>query len=313
MTDGFLLVTNARAGGAEDDRVQAARAVLAGYGMVELRPTEDAADLDRAVAELDGRRLVAAGGDGTLHVIVNRLHAQGRLGEVPVAVIPLGTGNDLARGLGIPLDPEAAARVAAEGTSRQLDVLVDDRGERSVNAVHAGLGAQAAERSAPMKPGLGPLAYPLGALIAAVGERGWELQVALDDGPLWARGERVLMVGVGNASSIGGGALLCRGAAPDDGQLDVVVVGAVGPAARVAFGAALRRGEHLERDDVVSARGRKVTISGEAVRYNADGELSEPVTRRTYRVEPRAWRVMVAPRAPSGDDRAGAVATHGWA
>ncbi|HEX8582436.1 MAG TPA: hypothetical protein VF640_08905, partial [Acidimicrobiales bacterium] len=79
---------------------------------------------------------------------------------------------------------------------------------------------------------------------------------------------------------------------PGDGLLDVVVSTAVGPAARVAFGAALRSGEHVDRDDVLSATGREVRIAGDPVPHNADGEVSDPVASRTYRVEPGAWTVI---------------------
>jgi diacylglycerol kinase family enzyme len=100
------------------------------------------------------------------------------------------------------------------------------------------------------------------------------------------------MVGVGNGPMIGGGTPLCPGALPDDGLLDVVVACATGPAARAAFGAALRNGSHVDRDDVVTARGTVVRISGDAVAYDADGELEDGVTDRTYRVEPGAWSLV---------------------
>src|SRR5690606_38209198 len=136
-----------------------------------------------------------------------------------------------------------------------------------VNAVHAGLGAEAAERSDSLKGALGPLAYPIGALVAGVRESGWELEVTAD-GAVVHRGP-ALMVGVGNGPSIGGGTALFPGAAIDDGRADLVVVSAVGAAARVAFAAALRSGVHLDRDDVVARRAGEVVVTGDAVRHNA--------------------------------------------
>ncbi|MDQ3146790.1 MAG: diacylglycerol kinase, partial [Actinomycetota bacterium] len=148
------------------------------------------------------------------------------------------------------------------------------------------------DRAESLKDRLGALAYPTGAVLAAVGGHGWRLAVTVDGTPLDLPGERVLMVGVGNGPSIGGGTPLCPGAEPDDGALDVVVSCATGPAARVAFGQALRSGRHVERDDVVSARGQVVRISGDPVGYDADGELEDDVTDRSYRVEPGAWTLI---------------------
>lgn len=289
----FVLLANVDAGSAEDEQVEAARAVVAGHGPVEVARTGDVDDLDRVLDGLDGRRLIVAGGDGSMHLVLQRLHDLDRL-DTDLGLVPLGTGNDLARGLGIPLDPALAAEVAANGRTHGFDLLVDDGGGVVVNAVHAGLGAEAAQRSERMKAGLGALAYPLGALIAGVQEDGWRLQVDVDGERVHAgEDERYLMVGVANGRSIGGGAPLCPMAEPDDGLLDVIVVGSVGAAARAAFGAALREGRHLERPDVVHRRGTEVRISGEPVRFNADGEVSEPVGDRTYRVRPGAWRLRV--------------------
>ncbi len=100
------------------------------------------------------------------------------------------------------------------------------------------------------------------------------------------------MVGVGNGKTIGGGTPLCPHAAPDDGLLDVVVVNATGAAARVAFAAALRTGRHLERGDVHHARGREVRISGDSVAHNVDGEVSDEVRERSYRLVPSAWSLL---------------------
>jgi diacylglycerol kinase (ATP) len=73
-----------------------------------------------------------------------------------------------------------------------------------------------------------------------------------------------------------------------------VVVNATGAAARVAFGAALRKGKHLERDDVHYGRGREECISGDAVRHNVDGEVSDELRTRTYRVQGSAWSLLGA-------------------
>ena len=283
-----LVVANRNAGTAEQEVVEEACRVLGAEQVATGEPEE----IDAALDALDGRVLVVAGGDGSVHAVVARLWERGQLGEVELGLLPLGTGNDLARGLGIPLEPAEAAELVLRGTARPLDLLVDDGGGVVVNAVHAGLGAEAADRSEGMKDRLGKLAYPLGALVAAVRESGWDLRVEVDGRPLAFDGP-VLMVGVGNGPSIGGGTMLCPTARFDDGRLDVLVATAVGPGARVAFGQALRKGEHLERDDVVTATGREVRIAGEPVRYDADGEVSDEVTDRIYRVEPAAWRLVL--------------------
>lgn len=291
-----VLLANARAGSAAQEEVDAACEVLAAHGPVDLVRTGHVDELDRVLDELGDRGLVVAGGDGTVHLVLQRLYDRDELGTT-LGLVPLGTGNDLARSLRLPLEARRAAEVAATGTIRRLDLLVNERGGVVVNAVHAGLGAEAAERSQRIKGGLGPVAYPIGALLAGVQEEGWRLEVTVDGETLRAgNDDRLLMVAVANGRTIGGGAPLCPMAEPDDGRLDVVVVGAVGPAARVAFGAALREGRHLERDDVAHRRGQEVRITGEPVRFNADGEVSDATADRRYVVLPGAWRL----RTPGG-------------
>jgi diacylglycerol kinase family enzyme len=288
----FAVVVNARAGTAEQQAVDRAVAVLAGHGPTRLLASEDPEDLARVLAEVGDDRLVVAGGDGSLHAVVARLHAGGRLADTPVALVPLGTGNDLARGAGLPLDPTEAAERAATGSPRPWDLLVDDAGGVVVNAVHGGVGADAAARSDRLKDRLGPLAYPVGALAEGLRAEGSALAVEVDGRPLPLPGEEVLLVGVGNGPCIGGGTPLFPGARGDDGVLDVVVSCATGPRARAAFGLALRKGTHVERDDVVAARGTTVRISGDALGLDADGELEEPVADRTWRLEPGAWSLV---------------------
>ena len=103
---------------------------------------------------------------------------------------------------------------------------------------------------------------------------------------------RSLMVGVGNGRGIGGGTELLPTALPDDGLLDVLVSYATGPFARARYGAALAAGSHLQDRDVRWARGRSVTVSGEPAGVNADGELGDEVTSRTWTVEPGAWSLV---------------------
>ena len=291
-SDGHLLLASAHAGSTEDEAIEAARAVLAEAGPVEVVSTATPEELDRALDACGSRSLVVAGGDGSLHLAVTRLRARGELAERPIALVPLGTGNDLARALDLPLDPAEAARLVLTGRHQPMDLLVDDVGGIVVNAVHVGIGAEAAASAGRMKPLLGLLAYPLGAVFAGLRSTGWRLRVVVDGKVLADDHRRALMVGIGNGPGIGGGTRLLPHACPDDGLLDVLVSRATGPFARARYAAALQAGTHLQDPEVRSARGRSVTISGEPVGVNADGELGDEITRRTWTVEPGAWSLL---------------------
>lgn len=294
----LVVVTNASAGGTGDDRVDAAVAVLEEHTDVRREVCSEPGDLDRVLDSLGDRTLVLAGGDGSVHTAVGRLLDRKELDPgTAIGLLPLGTGNDLARTLGIPLDPAEAARALLAGRPRRLDLVVDDEGGVVVNAAHLGVGAEAAEKAGALKDRLGRAAYPLGGLLAGAGATGWRLRVEVDGEPLPMDGE-ALMVGVANGRTIGGGAALAPDARPDDGLLDVVVATSVGPLARLRFGVALREGDHVERDDVQTVRGRTVRVAGDPFPLNADGELSGPFTTRTWSVRPGAW-AMVVPAGPT--------------
>lgn len=303
----LLLVTNAAAGSTDATAVGEALEVLRAAGPVEVVATEDLDDLRGAVGGRDGRGIVVAGGDGSLHALVGALDSVGALRtprtpdvEAPlVGLLPLGTGNDFSRALGVPRDPRGAAEVIVAGHRVPVDVLRDDAGGLVVNVAHVGVGAEAGERAGPWKArlsrvGLGVLGYAVGAVAALVTSDGWRLSVVADGEEL-AGGRRVLQVAVANGRTIGGGAEIAPGADASDGLADLTVSWATGPLARVRYGLAMRRGRHGAREDVLRVRAREVTVRARRGTFtvNTDGELSDPLRRRTWRVEPRAYRMFV--------------------
>lgn len=263
---------------------------------MRLLTTPDGGDLDRAVAEEPVDRVVVMGGDGSVHAWAQLLHDTGRLtGAAPVGIVPLGTGNDLARGLGIPLDPARAGEVAVTGSPRPVGILLDGDGQVVVNVVHAGAGALAAG-TVRHKSVLGRYAYGLAAVAAGARARGWHLRVVVDGEQLHDGEHPVLMVAVGLGGTIGGGAPVVPGTEPGDGTAEVVVSLATGWLSRLAYAAALRLGRHPDREDVVRAHGREVLVEvvrGEPFRTDSDGELAGPFTSQRWRVVPGAWQLVV--------------------
>ncbi len=289
----LLVVTNASAGSAQQDQVDAALAVLGRRADVRVEASASPDDLSELLAARDGRSLVIAGGDGSVHAAVAVLRQRGELSvDDPLGLLPMGTGNDLARAVGIPLSPAEAAWVVLGDQTRAMELLVDDQDGIVVNAVHVGIGAEAAAQGERLKPTIGKAAYAVGGVVAGVRTRGWRLRVEADDRVIVDVDRPVLMVGLGLGSSIGGGAQMTPGARPDDGLVDLIVSEAVGPVARVGYGAGLRRGLHVDRPDVHHVRARRVRVSGQPFPVNADGELSGPVTDREWTVEPGAWTLV---------------------
>jgi diacylglycerol kinase family enzyme len=251
------------------------------------------------------------GGDGSIHAVIGALHRTGQLGGAVVALVPLGTGNDFARTLGLPLDPAEAAQVAATGELHPADVVIDDHGEVTVNSVHVGAGADAGAKGARWKErlgsvgvgkvNLGRLGYPIGALQTALKPPALRLRVEVDGEVVMDIDHHTLMVALGNGASVGGGTELTPDATPHDGLVDVLVATPVGAFARLGYALRLPFGRHEEHADVFIVRGRQVRISGSAFDCNSDGEIDGPVRDRSWRVLASAYTI-VRPPEHDGDE-----------
>lgn len=288
-----LVITNADAGSTDEDAVGRAVAVLRRHGDVEVCATADQGELDGVLHRRGGRRVVVAGGDGSLHAVVAALHRRQELGDAVIGLLPLGTGNDFARGAEIPLEPEEAAELIATGEPRPVDLLVDCTGEVVVNNVHLGAGAQASRKAHKWKERLGRVGYPIGAVLAAVNPPFIRLRVEVDGQEVADLAHPILMVAIGNGPTVGGGAEVTPEADPESGTVDVMISFAIGPIARFSYALALGRGRHHRREDVRYLRGSTVSVSGQGFYCSADGEVYGPERTRTWHVEPGAYRMLL--------------------
>ncbi len=299
------MITNEGAGTADQESLQVALDVLTERASVEVVATSNPGELDSVLHRAGSRRIVVAGGDGSLHAVVAALHRRHDLADSVIGLIPLGTGNDFARCMDIPLDPREAAELILAGEVRPVDLLVDELGGVVVNNVHVGAGAQASRRGHRWKHrlgsiglgkvNLGKLGYPIGALQASFMPPRVRLRVEVDGQVVVDVDDPVLMVAVGNGTSVGGGAELTPEADPENGAVDVMISRSIGPIAKFGYAVGVARGRHHEREDVTYLRGSEVRVSGERFYCAADGEVSGPERRRSWKVVPAAYS-MVLPR-----------------
>ena len=147
MAEHALLLANHAAGSAAPEQLDAVTDILHEAYVLRRAFPENLTELRAALDGFAGERVIVAGGDGSLHVLINALADAGRLADVAVGIVPLGTGNDFAGGIGLPDDPVVAARACLEARPQPVDAVLADDGEYVVNAAHAGIGAVAAERA----------------------------------------------------------------------------------------------------------------------------------------------------------------------
>ena len=297
------MIANSDAGTSDDEKLASALKVLRSRASVEIAATSSSGELDGALHRAGSRRIVVAGGDGSLHAVVAALHRRHELSSKVLGLLPMGTGNDFARGTGIPLDVDEAARLVLHGRVRPVDILIDEVGEVVVNNVHAGAGALASKEGATWKSrlgelgtskvNLGRLGYPIGAFMTSLRPAKLRLLVEVDGAVVNDWDRPVLMVALGNGSHVGGGTPLNPEADPESGMIDVIVSRAVGPGARFGYAVGLKLGRHPERDDVEHFRGKQVTISGQEFWCSADGEIYGPERRRSWHVEPAAYSMTL--------------------
>ncbi|MDP9844472.1 diacylglycerol kinase [Streptosporangium lutulentum] len=250
---------------------------------------ESAADtLERActvVAE-DPAALVAFGGDGLVHLAVQAVAGTG----VPLGVIPAGTGNDIAGALGVPAkNTLAAADLVLGGRVRTIDAAKIGRDEWFAGVVCCGFDSRVNERANRMTWPPGMAKY----LVALAGELSSfrPIPFRLDlDGEVIER--EAMLVAVGNTASYGAGMRVCPDALPDDGLLDVTILGAVPKSEFLRLFPRVYKGSHVTHPSVTVRRARRITLEAPGVTAYADGERIGP-TPLTCEIVPGALRVLV--------------------
>jgi diacylglycerol kinase (ATP) len=302
--DPLLVITNSGAGTSDEERLDAALSVLRKEASVEVAATANPGELDGVLHRAGSRRIVVAGGDGSLHAVVAALYRRRQLQDSVLGLLPMGTGNDFARGVGVPLDIEEAAALVLRGKPRAMDLVVDEVGEIVVNSVHVGAGANASRRGHRWKKrlgsvglgkaNLGKLGYPIGAAMTAFNPPIIRVRIEVDGKVVVDLDEPILMAAVGNGPSVGGGTELTPEADARDGRFDVMVSRSTGRVARFMYVARLGFATHHKRDDVTYLRGTQVSVSGGPFWCSADGEIYGPERQRTWRLEPAAYSMVLA-------------------
>ncbi|MCX4913662.1 MULTISPECIES: diacylglycerol kinase [unclassified Streptomyces] len=275
MTSEITLFVNPTAGrgrGAHAAQPAASAFRAAGFS-VRTVVGEDAADgLARAraaVAEGTGA-LVAVGGDGMANLALQAVAGT----DTPFGLVPVGTGNDFARALGLPLRaPAAAARLTADALKedrlRSVDLgRVDGTWFGTVLA--SGFDSRVNDRGNRMRLPVGRFRYDLAMLAELAAFRPFAYRLTLDGGE--TREIEATLVAVGNGSSYGGGMRICPGADLGDGLFDVTVVGNCGRATLLTVFPKVYRGTHVDHPVVTVHRAARVELVAAGVTGYADGE-----------------------------------------
>jgi YegS/Rv2252/BmrU family lipid kinase len=254
---------------------------------LETTPEDPGSGMAETAVGAGAQLVVICGGDGTVMACLGALSGTG----LPVAILPVGSGNLLARNLAIPLGRDDALDVAVNGEDRQIDLgRLDDR----PFAVMAGMGfdaAMMADTSEGMKRFAGWPAYVASAL-RHLRDPVMRVRLRIDGGPPLLRSARTVLVG--NVGQLEGGLELLPDAAADDGLLDVVIVAprTLRDWLRVAYRIVRRphtQDRHLER-----FRGQAISIETDRmVPRQMDGEVIADGRRIDARVDPGALIVRV--------------------
>jgi YegS/Rv2252/BmrU family lipid kinase len=235
-----------------------------------------------------GEAPVVLGGDGLIGAVGGALAGS----ETPLGIVPGGRGNDLARVLRIPDDPEGAAAVLASGHTRRIDVG-EANGKRFLGIVSVGFDSEANRRANETKWLRGNLVYAYAGIRTLLGWKPARFTIRVGE-----ERERVsgYSIAVANSKAFGGGMFIAPDAALDDGEFDVVTVGEVGKLRFLANLPKVFKGAHVEKDEVCVFRTPRLELSASRpFPVYADGEhlTDMPVS---LRVLPRVLNVIVPPR-----------------
>ena len=284
------------ASGGEGYNQEEVRRRLDGYEL-EWIETGSAEEAENAAQEWTEGLLIVAGGDGTITRIVNGLGRAGFPESVTLALLPMGTGNDLASTLAVPEDTDGAIETIQGDLVRELDIIrVHHEGDENrflINVATGGIGARTTdEADDEMKQRWGKAAYFVSALETARDFDVQEVRLTLDGEE---RQVRAVNIAVGNGRYAGGGWPAAPRANPEDGLIDLVIIEDVGVSGILTLiPAALSDSDYLDREGVFFVRAKEIRIDTESsdFEFTVDGEVIGEVPVE-FTIMPGALKVVV--------------------
>lgn len=307
-----LVIVNPRAGSAPEPSSLVES--LEPLGPVRIIETAQAGHAEAVAREATAEgvdRIVVVGGDGTLHEVVNGLEPPS---TCVVGLVPAGTGNDLARSLGIPLDYEGAIEVIREGRAAPMDVMsveVDGTHEIAINAACGGFGGEVNARvTQDLKDRWGPLAYVKASLDALLELPVHRVHLRFDRGDTAELSVHSLVVA--NGAYAAHGVCVAPGAETDDGALAVHAVLPRPLKDLIAVAPTVLRGEVPDAEHYRVWTCESVSVTSEQpLEVSVDGELRRGRSYH-FQVRPSAVRILRPGVAgPRVQHRTDATATGG--
>ena len=265
-----------------------------GYEVIPTAGPGDASRLAREAAREGIRVVVAAGGDGTVHEVVQGLLSVPDHGTA-LGVLPLGTGNDLARNLGIPMDIESALE-GFDGPEHSIDVIrvrIDGTSVICLNALNGGISGQVSEAvTDEIKEGWGRLSYLRAAADTLDELHPYRVRIETADGE--PEEHAAYNVAIANGPRAGGGIPIAPEADPSDGLADVVLIRPAPIRQLAALLPAVLSGSEPESELFISRRlaAGRITVDP-PLPYSLDGEPGEG-SEFEFEVLPSALRVRGA-------------------
>jgi len=235
--------------------------------------------------------VLAMGGDGTVAEAAMGLLDSG----TPLGILPAGTGNDAARGYGIPDRLEEALRLVQSGVARPVDSIRIGN-ESFLNIISVGFDAQVVKNVKRYKR-LGSMSYAVSVYQTVMQYRSMPMKLTLDEETL--QGEYYLAA-VGCGSHYGGNMKVLPHADPTDGWLDICLIDPVARLTTMRLLPKFIKGEHGQLDFVHFKRARHVIIeaaeNAPAFEYNADGDMFEDCRRLDIELQQNRLKVIMPPR-----------------
>jgi diacylglycerol kinase (ATP) len=268
------IIFNPRAGSVTDrKKITAQLKRLKPIAIKMTRRSGDAERWARAALRTKCDCVIAAGGDGTLNGVVNGIATSRR--RVRVGIMPLGTGNDFARTLGLPLGLEENVDILRRGKQRRIDLVrvKSKRARYFVNVSAGGFsGTVDANMTAKIKRTWGPLAYLRGAAAALPDLHAYKARILLDDAEEISA--QLYNIVIANGRFVAGGLPIAPNADPSDGLLDIVLIPKLGAAEMALLAAEIILGKHISSNATIFRRAKKIELrAGPGMWFNVDGEL----------------------------------------